>query len=429
MGESDTSAKPLERPQRLLVLAAACLGWLFAGMEISLFILIHRPMMLDLLGGAADEGRVTEWFAWFQATFLFGAAAGGWWLGWLGDRIGRTRGLGLSVLCYSVFTGVSYLAPDAYTMIVMRFLACQGIGGAWPNAVALASEASPDTSRPLLAGILGAAANVGFVLFGVIGYYVAITPESWRWTLLAAASPFVVAIACFLVVPESRRWLAQRRQPAQARPTGVLRELVVPPLLRRTLLGVLLGAIPVVGTAANASWLTPWSDQVAQQQGIASKKTDVRAKARTQITRSSGATLGSLLGGVLAMLVGRRLSYFLISLSALMLSTFIFGWLDPSHPWFQWLTFAMGFVGVVYFGWLPLFLPELFPTRVRATGTGISFNTGRVVAGVVVLSAGVLLTQFGGDYARIGLWTGLIYGVGMVIVFLMPRAQSGRLED
>ena len=110
------------------------------------------------------------------------------------------------------------------------------------------------------------------------------------------------------------------------------------------------------------------------------------------------------------------------------MSAYIFSQLDPLHPQFQWFTFLLGFVGITYFGWLPLFLPELFPTRVRSTGTGISFNTGRVVAATVVLSAGFLLAQFHGNYAQVGFWSGMIYAVGMVIAWLVPR-QVGRLED
>jgi hypothetical protein len=193
-----------------------------------------------------------------------------------------------------------------------------------------------------------------------------------------------------------------------------------------------------VGTAANANWLVPWTDQAAEQRASASAAegpstqkhiADPRSKARTQITRSSGAVIGSLLGGVIASLIGRRISYFLISLGALATSMYIFTQLDPFHPQFQTATFLLGFIGVTYFGWLPLFLPELFPTRVRSTGAGISFNTGRVLAGVVVLSAGFLIDWFQGDYARVGLWSGMIYLAGMLIIWLAPGGDDGHLED
>lgn len=430
---SDSPPPALTRPQRYGVLLAAFLAWMFAGLEISLFVLIHRQMALELLG-AAPERDVTRWFAWFQCAFLFGAAAGGWLFGYLGDRAGRTRALGASVLCYSLFTLACYFAVDPSSMLMLRFLACLGVGGVWPNAVALVAEAWPNASRPFLAGLLGAAANVGFVLLGFIGYCVPITQEEWRWTLLVAASPALIGVAILALVPESPKWLAARAPTSDSAPTSSpLREVLTPPLLSRTILGVMLGAIPVVGSAANANWLVPWTDHAqqvkTQERGEAVKKPDAREKAVTQMVRSGGAVFGSLLGGVLASALGRRQSYFSISLGALVVSTYIFTQLDPFHPQFKLFAFVLGFVGITYFGWLPLFLPELFPTRVRSTGTGISFNSGRVVAALVVLSAGFLLDQFSGDYSQVGLWSGMIYGVGMIVIWFVPRTAGGRLEE
>src|SRR5262249_61448809 len=146
-------------------------------------------MMLDLLGPSAEERVITRWFAWYQAAFLFGAAAGGWVFGWLGDRIGRTRALGGSVIWQAAFTLAGYPADSPELLLVLRFLACMGIGGVWPNAVALVAEAWPDASRPLLAGLLGAAANVGQGLMGVLGYTMEVTVDSWRWAFVPASHP------------------------------------------------------------------------------------------------------------------------------------------------------------------------------------------------------------------------------------------------
>lgn len=418
--------------QRGWMLAAAFLAWLFAGLEISLFILIHRQMTLGLLGPDCPESVVTRWFAWYQAAFLFGASAGGWVFGALGDRLGRTRAMAASMLCYSMLTLGCHECTSADGMLALRFLACLGVGGVWPNAVALVAEAWPDASRPLLAGLLGTAANVGFVLLGVIGYYYPITQDAWRWVLLVGASPAVLGLVTLFAVPESPRWLAARRESVGGAPARLpMVEVLRPPLLSRTVLGVLLGAIPVVGSAANANWLIPWSDAVQYTAAPDTPKppADPRTKAKTQITRSGGAVFGSLLGGLIAGAVGRRPSYFLISLGACTASCYIFSQLDPLHPQFQAAAFVLGFVGITYFGWLPLFLPELFPTRVRATGAGVSFNTGRVAAGAVVLSAGFLLDRFGGDYAKVGFWTGMIYAAGMLVIWLVPKEATGRLED
>jgi len=435
---SATPADPavLAPHQRWLILAAAFLAWMFAGLEISLFILIHRQMMIGVSYPLRlDEAEITRWFAWFQAAFLFGAAAGGWLFGMLGDRFGRRLGLGLAVLCYSLWTLACFPAATIKGLIIFRFLACLGIGGVWPNAVALTVEAMPNVSRPLIAGILGAAANVGFVLMGAIGYFFAITVDDWRWTLLVGATPALLGFLTLFAIPESPRWLSTRKATAAAA-SSPMREVFRRPLLYRTLLGIGLGAVPVVGTAANANWLVPWSDQVAEERSksaevnskVAKKPADARVKAKTQMTRSGGAIFGSLLGGIVASLIGRRWSYFLISLATFLISTYIFTMLDPENPQFQWFAFLLGFAGVTYFGWLPLFLPELFPTRVRSTGAGISFNTGRVVAGIVVLSAGFLIERFGGNYRLVGFWSGMIYVVGMLIIWLAPRS-SRQLED
>jgi MFS transporter, SHS family, sialic acid transporter len=427
----------LSRPQRLHVLAAAFLAWTFAGLGIALFVLDHRPMMLDLLGPGVEERVVTRWFAWYQAAFLFGAAAGGWLFGWLGDRVGRAKALGWSVICQAGFTLASYPIATPEALLAVRFLACLGIGGVWPNAVALVAEAWPDASRPFLAGLLGAAANVGQTGMGILGYCFEVTPASWRWTMIMAAVPALFGAWVLVGLPESVRWLRARPTPVTEIRCGPVREIFRPPLLGRTLLGIGLGAIPVIGTAANGNWLVPWADQAAQRQAEAGsdagasggkKAADPRSKAVTQIVRSGGGIFGSLLGGFIAAVLGRRFSYFLISLLALVTSTYIFTRLDPLDPAFPYWAFILGFISIVYFGWLPLFLPELFPTRVRATGSGVSFNTGRVVSGVVVLSAGFFLDLLGGEYPRVGFATGLIYGLGMLLIWLAPRRAS-TLED
>lgn len=435
--------------QRWLALSAAFLAWMFAGLEISLFVLISRPAIVDMLGGQFDSSQIervaAQWFAWYQCAFLLGAAAGGWLFGSLGDWSGRTWSMGLSVLCYSIVTGISYFVADPYLMWVLRFVACMGIGGVWPNAVALAVEGLPNVSRPLLAGLMGTAANVGFVLLGVVCYLFPVTPESWRWVLLVGATPAVLGVVALMIVPESPRWLAGKLAAASAHTKAQpVREILRPPLLSRTVIGIVLGGIPVIGTAANANWLVPWSDQATAAKSIelAAQPTeadevqpkpksggDPRLKAKTQIMRSGGAVFGSLLGGWLASLLGRRSTYFLISLASFLTSSYIYSFLTPDNDWFSTFAFLLGFVGVTYFGWLPLYLPELFPTRVRATGTGVTFNSGRILAAISVLGAGVLAGWFDGDYARVGTFTGLVYVAGMIAICFAPDTSKNRLED
>jgi MFS family permease len=454
--------------QRYLALAAAFLGWMFAGLQISSFALVTRPAVLSMsdagvahssseqtkAGQAEAERDAKVWFSWYQAAFLLGAAVGGWVFGTLGDRVGRARALGYSVLTYSVVAGIGYFAATPEALLAVRFLSCLGVGGAWPTAVALVSETWSDFSRPMLAGLLGTAANFGFVLLGLLGGYRFIVPEDWRWVMLVCAAPAAIGVATLLFVREPARWLAGRA--AIAKPRNSLGEVLRPPYLRRTILGVVLAAVPVVGTAVNAVWVTPWSDHVASQRanriGVVrppheiahgdrtrSPEThswlprfdDSRAKAAlTQVSRSSGAALGSLFGGWLATLAGRRLAYFLISLASLGISATLYGSLNPSMPNFSWFVFALGFAGVTYFGWLPLYLPELFPTRIRATGTGITFNTGRVVAAVAAIATATAIMSVDNlNYAQIGLWTSGVYAIGLIAILFAPDTSQRGLED
>lgn len=442
--------RPLSPRARWLMVLAAFAGWMFAGAEISLFVLISRPALLDLMRGT-DEAVIIRWIAWYQCAFLLGAAAGGWLFGWMGDRYGRTRALGLSILCYSLLTGACYFASDPYTLLFLRFLACLGVGGVWPSAVSLSVEALPHVSKPLLAGLMGAAANVGFVLLGLLCFVVPVTPDDWRWVLIVCSLPALLGAAALAWLPESPTWLAAERAKTADAPVQPIREIMRPPLLKRTLIGIALGAIPVVGTAANANWLIPWSDQAAtaraQQQvdgerpagdsesqssaRSAPRVGDPRVKAWTQVTRSGGAIFGSLLGGWIASLLGRRVTYFLISLASFLTSLYIYQFLDPltNQALFSWFAFLLGFVGVTYFGWLPLYLPELFPTRVRASGTGVTFNSGRVLAAICVLGTGVIMQALGGgSYSQVGTWTGLVYVLGMVIICFAPDTTRQPLE-
>jgi MFS family permease len=130
--------------------------------------------------------------------------------------------------------------------------------------------------------------------------------------------------------------------------------------------------------------------------------------------------LGSLVGGWIASSLGRRLSYFLMSLGSLALSLWIFLTLTPTDAQFPWAAFALGFVATMFFGWLPWFLPELFPTAVRATGIGVSYNFGRIFSAAAVLSSTVLSAWFYGDIAKMGVATSVIYAAGLVLAWFIP---------
>src|SRR6185503_7868942 len=152
---------------RWMALAAALLGWLFDGYEMGLFPLIGGPALADLLG-PAGRNDAAGWFGAIIAVFLVGAATGGVFFGWLGDRIGRVRAMSLSILTYAIFTGLCGFATEAWHIAALRFVASLGMGGEWSLGVALVNEIWPRKSRALVAGLIGAAANLGFLIVGVL---------------------------------------------------------------------------------------------------------------------------------------------------------------------------------------------------------------------------------------------------------------------
>jgi MFS family permease len=293
----------------------------------------------------------------------------------------------------------------------------------WPNGVSLASEALPGASRPLVSGLFGTTANLGLMLLAGLAYLWPITSESWRWVTLVASVPAILGVIIFAIVPESPAWLASRnKEKKREASSSPMAEVFRPPLLWFTVIGIALGAIPLMGNWGASNWLVPWAGKVQEAAGEAG------LSAATQWMKSSGAAIGSLLGGWLASLCGRRMAYFLISLGSLASSFYIFNCLSPLDDSFLTWVFLQGFVGTIYFGWLPLYLPELFPTRVRATGAGVTFNWGRIVTALGVLTGGQLMLAFGGDYAKVGQITCLVYALGMIVILFAPDTTGKQLD-
>ena len=411
----------LSHRARLVVLLAAFCGLLFDGIELGLMPIASLSVTSSLLGDRFTDALAGDWFARFTAALMLGAAVGGILLGALGDRCGRTRAMAVSILFYSVFSGAGWLVSSLEQMLVLRFLVGLGIGGMWPNGVALVSECWPNVSRPMVAGIVGAGLNAGILLLSQIARIWHITPDSWRWLFGWSAVPGLLGVVALCFVPESPRWLSSRAG-AIHRPAAPLRELFRPPLLRLTLLGIILGSIPMVGAWAASKWMIPWADKMG---GIAQPG----YKALTQGYWALGAVLGSFCGAHIAGELGRRLSYFLISLGSTVLTSGLFLFTAPLQPPFLPMVFAQGFVATLFFGWLPLYLPELFPTRVRATGSGIAYNVGRFATAGGVFAAGTLVIWLHGDFARVGAVMGLIYSLGMLAIWWAPETAKRDLPD
>jgi len=414
-------AAPPVAQRRGLVLLAAFLGWMFDGLEMGIFPLVARPALQQMqsAAGGATDAFVGHWMGIITALFLVGAALGGLVFGWLGDRVGRVRAMSLSILCYSVFTGLAYFAQEPWHLGLSRFLAALGMGGEWSLGVALVMEVWPERHRPVLAGVIGAAANVGFALIGIVGIWFHVTRESWRFVLLIGALPAVLTFVIRLFVPESERW----QQAAAANPDRKpLRELLSSGHLKATLLATAFCAIVLIGTWGSVQWLPLWADQLTGG-------TVPAAKAVTTTLSGIGAVVGCLLGGWMGGRFGRRITYFTLCLGSLLTCALLFRGIASYGASFMVMTFVVGAITAAFFGWFPLYLPELFPTRIRATGQGLAFNAGRIFAAIGALQMGSLMQFFDGSYARAGAVITLVYALGMVIVWFAPETKGRSLPE
>jgi MFS transporter, SHS family, sialic acid transporter len=395
-------------------LAAAFLGWMFDGVEMGLTPIVSRPALRDLLN-TANDGDVLKWYGPIIACFLLGAAGGGLTFGWLGDKIGRVRAMVVSILTYSIFMGCGYFATHPWHIGLFLFISALGMGGQWSLGVSLVMECWPERHRPKLAGVIGAASNVGFLMIAVVGSLFPPTPDSWRWFMLVGASPAVLALFIVTKVPESERWKAATKQKGRS----PLVEIFTPPLLRKTLLAIAFAGIPLIGTWASvSSCIPPWADKLAGD-------LHPYAKGIAQIAISIGAILGCLTAPVIGGMVGRRPVYFVLCLLSLGACQYMFRTTDAYNVRFVIIAGIVGCVTAAFYGWLPLYLSELFPTRVRATGQGMSFNFGRILAA----GGALYMVQFHGDYSNVGAWITLIYVLGLVLIWFAPETKGKPLPD
>jgi len=428
----------LTRNQRRWILTAAFCAWLGAGMQMGLGTLVApiaadsllpraiddvarlaTPSQVAFAGGPAAvgvsgakirKGSVGSQFALQMAAMQFGAAFGGIFLGRFADRHGRKRGLALSITLYSLGSAAAALAPRTEFLLASRFLTGLGIGGTWPAAVALAGEAWPDAAKAKVAGIIGMSANVGILLQALFSQQLQITVVTWRTAAYCGAAPILLALLVLKLLPESPQWLRERTGTA-VKEVAPITELFRGGLIRNTLIGICLAAVPLVGAWGSGKWLIPWSGTES---------------ANTQAVWALGAVIASALGGYIAAQFGRRSTYFVVSLATLLVNWTIYDRVPPTNPYFLPMVFLSGLCGTVFFGWLPLYLPELFPTRVRATGIGLTYNSGRIASAVGIYYAADLMTRFHGEYAEVGKITSFVYALGLIVILFAPAGGDAR---
>jgi MFS family permease len=251
------------------------------------------------------------------------------------------------------------------------------------------------------------------LLVGITGQLHPVTADSWRWIMLLGALPALLVFFIMIGVPESPRWLAATDE-IRLNP---LREIFSPGLRKVTLLAMGFASIALIGTWGSVQWLPTWADQLVG-------KTNPAAKAHTQVLLSIGAIAGAWIAPWLGSRFGRRWAYFALCFLSLASCAILFRGVSDFGAGFLVMAFVVGAITAAFYSWFPLYFPELFPTRVRATGQGFSYNFGRILAAAGALTQGQLVNYFHGSYAQAGAIVTLVYLLGMALIWLAPETKG-----
>lgn len=421
----DTSAPAPREAQSLRELSpqqwrsgiAAWLGWLFDGLELHLYTLIATPLVVQLLAApSAADPAVKEKSAYIQAAFLVGWALGGAFFGRLGDLIGRSRALALTVLTYACCTGLCAFAQTWWQLMIFRFVAALGIGGEWAVGASLLTETWPRAWRPWLAAILQTGVNLGILLGAAVvgGLTLVLPPGSERWVFLVGVLPALLVFWIRRHVPEPETW--QKAEAAtDHRPPGA-REL-----FRGRVLSVTLRTTLVCALGLSAWWLFMfWHPQHFRKLLAAD---GVPAAEMTRLVTASFflvnvlAIAGNFFGGWLVRRIGNRPA--IVALFAGLGLAIIGAFAVPrgfgALAWF-WCPLIGFFSGV--FGLFTMYLPPLYPVLLRTSGAGFCYNIGRIAAAAASLVFGLLAPV--GDFRGALLWAGVLGLLAMVCSFWLP---------
>jgi MFS family permease len=454
-----------------LVLVVASLGWVFDIFEGQIFVASMRDAMPELLGvDSADNEIVSTWNNYALASFLLGGAFGGILFGMLSDRIGRSKTMIVTILFYSVFTCVTAFSNAPWQMVALRFLVAMGVGGEWAVASAMVAEVMPKRSRPVMSSIFHASSVFGTLMAVAVGYFIISQKpwgdDTWRLGFLIGIIPalLVVVIRWKMKEPEQWKQAKERERQDATQVTGSIPELFSSQNRRNTVVGVALATIGLVTfwgchiygknallrNAQNAALIADgiplqppstkdMSDEEAaaikaayQQKVAASYKahqTEIKqAEMISMCLNTIGGGLGLVLFGGISNLLGRKGAFVFYHLGGFVMALLMFLVLIPQDaapgilyvalPVFGFLTLGMHAGYAVYF-------PELFPTRLRGTGTGFCFNSGRFGTAAAMFLAAKMSWQS----EQTALYLAPLYLVGVFVTLSARETRGTELPD
>jgi MFS family permease len=406
------------------VLTVAALGWLFDTMDQQLFTLARKPAMQELLAVPAPESEtsaeaeqrkqafnknVADYSGYATSIFLIGWATGGLAFGVLGDRIGRARTMLLTILIYSLFTGLSAFSRGFWDFAFYRFLTGLGVGGEFAVGVALVAEVMPDTARPYALGLLQALSAVGNITAAVINIAFGQMQESgilggielfgtkltaWRLMFVVGTVPALLALLIRRRLKEPERWQALANEGTASKQLGSYGQLFGDTRWRKNaLVGLCLAFSGVVGLwgigffapdLVRSVFTQHFNDLVVDGRHLTREEVEAKLFLWTginSIMQNLGGFFGIYAFSMVTHWIGRRSSFAISFVAALASTAFFFWYVDRLSDMF-WMTPLMGFCQLALFGGYAIYFPELFPTRLRSTGVSFCYNVGRFIAAV-----------------------------------------------
>ncbi len=422
------------------VLFASNLGWLFDGFEIyALFLTVG--FALHQLLEPAQYAAIPRYAGYVLATTVFGWATGGVIGGIIADYIGRKRTMMLAILAYSLTTALSAIAWNWQSFAILRFLVGVGIGSEWVTGASIVSELWPDHARGKGGGLLQSGAGIGsFLASGVWLLVGGFGPNAWRWMYLVGVLPALLVLWIWRGMPESTRWEGanQRRRAAQAQQRSgavlegeaaaltrfTLTDMFLDKSVRRRLVAAFMMMLSVtLGFWGVATFIPTYVGAVAAKMGLSA----AYYSAVAGLLGTGVAIFGFIALGFLADAIGRKPTAMLYYAMCLILTPVVYLWAQSMGALLVAVTVFGFFTGGIW-AWAPIWLPELFPTRMRGTAVAFCFNAPRWISCVGPLIAGALIVGMGG-YGKAATIVGLFFIVGVIAAPFLPETRGKPLPE
>lgn len=411
-----------------LVLLIASAGWVFDVYESQIFNITRGQALPELLNLPADDPQLKAWGDRFLGIFLIGGTLGGVVFGSLADRYGRRPIMVATILTYAFSSGLMYFVQNGWQAAAVRLVVALGVGGEWAVAAALVNEVFPPRARAQAAGIFHSTSVLGTWLATLAGMLVGV---QWRYAYLLGVLPalLILAVRAWVREPESWTQLDAPSARSAMKRRGSFRALFEDrKALRHAALGLLLAAVGL-----GAYWgVTVAGQDLAREALVREGATADEARSRSQFAygfvETAGGALGLLAFGPLAARWGRRPTFAMFHLAALAIVP-LTCYLPQNYTQLLCLLPLYGFFTLGMHAGYAIYFPELFPTHLRATGAGLCFNGGRIVAASMMLLSGWVKSRPGMPLEQAIAWLSLIFVVGLAVLPWLPETKDQPLPE